>query len=207
METRLVQFREKPLEMLFLDDRHCFTAETIGTALEYSEPAIRIAEILRRNKEEFEEGIDYLITQFALSGQRREMLVFFQTGVNLLGMFSKQPLAKEFRRWAKQVLAAVQQAAPPPGPEEFREQYLSLAREHITLQSRYISRLEGELEARDRRIKRASPKPVSAEEETEIIRLFRTHQLTQTQIARQVGRSSAVVSFILRREKQQGGEQ
>jgi len=136
MNQSIVSFHERQLNLLEIDGRKAFTAETIGNALGYpNNPRKRIAEIFRRNVDEFEEEIDFRRTQIAStsgSGGRQETLVFFQTGVNLIGMFSKQPLAKEFRKWAKKVLAAVAAAAEKQ-PLTLEHKYIALLEKHAGL--------------------------------------------------------------------------
>lgn len=104
--NQLIKFQEKSIEMLTVNGRPALTAETIGKALGYAEPRDAINTLFNRNRDEFNENEDYLYPQIEGAGQRRETLVFFSSGAILLCMFSKQPLAKEFRKWAKQVLAA-----------------------------------------------------------------------------------------------------
>lgn len=207
MTTQLVQFREKSLEMLSIDGRHCFTAEIIGVALEYSEPRKSIGKIFRQYSEEFEEEIDYLRHRFDVAGQRREALVFFQTGVNLIGMFSKQPLAKEFRRWAKQVLAAVQQQPrdlPTPGPSPEGRSSADLVEipltEYVGLLKDKIAALEGEISRRPLRRKSLKPRPFTEADREQILELARQGH-SQKEIARVTGRSGSVVCILINEAK------
>lgn len=207
MNAELVQFREKSLEILSIEGRRCFTAETIGAALEYSNPRDAIGDIFRRNKEEFEDDVDYLRLQTASAGQRREMLIFFQPGVNLIGMFSKQPLAKEFRRWAKQVLAAVQQQPrdlPTPGPSPEGRSSADLVEipltEYVGLLKDKIAALEGEISRRPLRRKSLKPRPFTEADREQILELARQGH-SQKEIARVTGRSGSVVCILINEAK------
>jgi len=203
MNAELVQFREKSLEILSIEGRRCFTAETIGAALEYSDPNRRITELFRRNQEEFEDGLDYLRTQIASSGQRREVLIFFQPGVNLIGMFSQQPLAKEFRRWAKQVLAAVQ-GLPAPGSFPEGKSSADLVEipltEYLGLLKDKIAALEGEISRRPLRRKSLKPRKFTEADREQILELARQGH-SQKEIARVTGRSGSVVSILINEAK------
>lgn len=207
LSTQLVQFKDKQLELFIIEERHCFTAETIGAALEYSNPREAINKIFQRNQEEFEENHDYLRSQIDFAGQRREALVFFQPGVNLIGMFSKQPLAKEFRRWAKQVLAAVQQQPrdlPTPGPSPEGRSSADLVEipltEYVGLLKDKIAALEGEISRRPLRRKSLKPRPFTEADREQILELARQGH-SQKEIARVTGRSGSVVCILINEAK------
>lgn len=108
-QSEVVRFHNHNLHVVLVNGKKGFTSETVGKALEYSKPRKSVNKIFSRYEDEFEEGVDYLSGVKLVPGSRnQEMTVFFQTGVILIGMFSKQPLAKDFRQWAKHVLASVQ---------------------------------------------------------------------------------------------------
>jgi len=107
-QSQVVRFQNHHLQVVEIDGKKGFTSETIGYALEYAEPRRQVVRQFNRNKEEFESGVDYSVVNLTTDAGERETTVFFQTGVMLIGMFSKQPLAKDFRQWAKHVLASVQ---------------------------------------------------------------------------------------------------
>jgi hypothetical protein len=127
--SHLTHFEGNELLVIEVNGRRAFTAETVGKALEYEKPGPSINNIHRRNDKEFEQGIDWDWFN-AERGQidpaerhqidapkksRYSTRIYYQTGVNLIGMLSDQPKAALFRRWAKQVLAAHQ--APHEDPE------------------------------------------------------------------------------------------
>lgn len=123
MQTLPVRFEAQPLDLVVTDDgRRAFTAEMVGVALEYAEPRKHIMNLFSRYRDEFEDEVDFCVLKLrtqidGLSGGRgsgaKDTMLFFQTGVNLLGFFSKQPKAKLFRRWAKHVLAGSQAGGAP----------------------------------------------------------------------------------------------
>ncbi len=108
--TEIVQFHGHELEVVEQEGRRALTAEEVGAALEYGEPRKAVLKILERNRDEFEEGVDCSVVKLTTEAGQRETTVFYRTGCALLGMFSKQPRAKEFRRWAKKILVGQQQA-------------------------------------------------------------------------------------------------
>lgn len=104
--NQLIKFQEQSIEMLNINGRPALTAETIGKALGYVDPRVAINKMFYAHKDEFEVGVDVTVTKTVTVTGEKDTNVFFSTGVVLLTMFSNQPLAKEFRKWAKQVLAA-----------------------------------------------------------------------------------------------------
>jgi len=208
MNSQIVKFEGKDLEMLIVNGQRAFSSETVGLALEYAQPRDAINKIFERNNDEFEEGIDYLRHQLDLAGQRRKITVFFQTGVNLIGMFSDQPLAKSFRRWAKHVLAGVQ---------ALQEQQASVAESTINIPiSEYIHLLKSRIEFLENRarafdqpqvkVRQAkstrylSYRPVTPEDE-KIVMLLVEQGMSKLDIARRLGRCRAVINRIFNTAK------
>lgn len=141
MQTLPVRFEAQPLDLVVTDDgRRAFTAEMVGVALEYDEPSRQINKLHRRHGVEFEQGVDWdwfdpehSPVMEAERGQtgptaRYATRIYYQTGVNLLGFFSRQPKAKLFRRWAKHVLAG-RQAGGAPAVDPAAQALLGMAQQ------------------------------------------------------------------------------
>lgn len=111
------EFFGTPLSIIDHAGRKWLTAEEVGLALGYAEANARIgiSNLYNRHADEFTEGDDTCVINLNWRGQQRELRVFSSNGCNLLGFFSSTPRAKDFRAWAKQMLAgrlAVQPSAP-----------------------------------------------------------------------------------------------
>lgn len=109
----LADFHGQSLNIIDHAGQRWLTAEQIGLALGYNPATARqgIIKLYNRNADEFSEA-DTCEVNLASQGQLRAMRIFSSTGCNLLGFLASTPRAKEFRAWAKQVLAA--QPAPTP---------------------------------------------------------------------------------------------
>ena len=219
VNKELAVFNGKQLEVLVIDGRRAFTAEMVGKGLNYGSPSRRIREIFNRHIDEFEEGKDFLRAQIAPSfrkGGKQKSLVFFQTGVNLIGMFSKQPLAKEFRRWAKHVLTAAQQASarvqatnaltaktqpaavnggvPVKKYLEVLEENNRLLREKLN----YLNAKQPKPKAAGRIGSGRKPRVPLTDAEIDQIKALLYQGLSYGEIGRKIGRSRTAVSLIAR---------
>ena len=89
------------------------TAEEAGLCLGYTAANASggVRKLYERNRDEFTDA-DACRVNLTRQGQSRGMLIFSLAGCNLLGFFANTPRSKEFRAWAKQVLAG--QAPVPP---------------------------------------------------------------------------------------------
>ena len=189
MSTKLMKFHNTQMERLEIHGRHCFTAEAIGSALRYSDPRKNINTLFNRNSDEFEKNFDYGDVKLTSPGGIQQVRVFFQTGVNLIGMFSGQPLAKEFRRWAKMVLANIQ-----VDPEIQRLTTMEIP------MTEYVGLLKSRIEYLESKVnkpKRRNSRPLTSEV-IEQIKLLKDEGLSQKQIAEQTGRSRATISYVSR---------
>lgn len=89
------EFAGQDLDVLERDGDTWFTAEQIGAALGYSEPAIAINKIYRRHADELVRHTSQ--TSLVYEAGKREARVFTEQGVYLLTMFSRKPRAAAFR--------------------------------------------------------------------------------------------------------------
>jgi len=141
-QTAVAKFHDNDLEVITVAGSHAFTAETVGKALGYSEPRIAINKIFTRRKHEFKLGADYSVTNLVTEVGERPTTVFFLTGVILLCMFSDQPVAVEFREWAKHVLANQEPAARAEWSHSFQ-----LTKQEISVPvTEYIGLLKNRIE-------------------------------------------------------------
>ncbi|MDM7462303.1 MAG: BRO family protein [Tepidimonas taiwanensis] len=92
--------------------RRWLTARDVGRCLGYAEDKASqsINNLFARHADEFSSE-DTCIIKLMTQGQGRDVRIFSQTGCILLAMFANTARAKDFRAWAKRVLAA---ALPAP---------------------------------------------------------------------------------------------
>jgi len=108
LQTIAANFHGTTVDIISHDNRKWLTAEQIGLCLGYNpaNASAGIRNLYNRNIEEFSDT-DACRINLMRQGQNRESLIFSVTGCNLLGFFSNTARAKEFRAWAKQVLAGM----------------------------------------------------------------------------------------------------
>ncbi len=106
-----VHFDGVTLDIIDHNGRRWITAEQLGRCLGYAPEKARTAvtNLYGRHKDEFTEH-DTCAIKLMAQGQMREIRIFSDTGCNLASFFANTPNAKRFRAFAKEVLAARQQA-------------------------------------------------------------------------------------------------
>lgn len=113
-------FFGQPLDIIDHAGKRWLTAEQIGRALGYQPDKARqgINNLYNRHADEFTEADTFVIKLMTNpQGGNPTTRIFSDTGCTLLGFFANTARAKEFRVWAKQVLAArPATAAPARGP-------------------------------------------------------------------------------------------
>ena len=181
----------------------------IAQALGYAN-SDAISRIYRRNADEFAPDMSQTVKlpdlggQIDRPGQIRENRIFSLRGAHLLGMFASTPPAKRFRRWVLDVLegkaqpARAAQAAPQQGDlfggnglQPFDE--LALLRQLNAAQARLVELLEIQIRGK----KRNRPQPLTVDE-IKLARSLKSQGVSQSAIARHMGRSQATISLILR---------
>lgn len=123
-QKAIVRYFEKvPVEFIEKDGELYVTAEAVGRALGYSEPRIAVMKIIERKSDEFEglTGVTKLVTP----GGMQDVTVLSRDAVNLVGFFSKQPMAKKFRKFVLSVLREINEkgfyASPNQGLPQVQE--------------------------------------------------------------------------------------
>ena len=141
MATQLttVPFEGTNLTVIDHNDQRWLTAEQIGLALGYAEQNARdgIVRLFNRHKDEFTED-DTCTVKLTAQGQARDFRIFSATGCHLLSFFSNTPRAKQFRAWAKAVLAG---QAATPGSMEGVEQRLGKVEHNLGIMAENMAAL------------------------------------------------------------------
>ena len=96
MNNQLV-FKSHTLTPVIVNNQPFLGVSQIGTALNYADPT-RLIKIYLSHADEFTPDMSFLTT-VETSGGKQQARVFSLRGCHLLAMFSKTPVAKEFRRW------------------------------------------------------------------------------------------------------------
>lgn len=91
------QFNNITIDFIEQDEDYWLTAKTIGNALGYRSPRKSIMNLYHAHKDEIEEYASLL--ELSTPGGPQETTIFSERGIYLLLMFSKQPIAKRFRKW------------------------------------------------------------------------------------------------------------
>ncbi len=175
----------------------------IATALGY-ERADAIARIHKRNADEFTQEMTDTVNLTVSGNLQSSTRIFSLRGAYLLGMFASTPPAKRFRRWVLDVLegkARPARAAQPAAqqgdlfggavPLAFDE--LTLLRQLYATQTRLVQLLEEQIKGR----RRTRPQPLTVDE-IKLARSLKAQGVSQSAIARHMGRSQATISLILR---------
>ena len=114
-----IEFNGAQLRVIAHEGQRWLTAEQVGNCLGYAEANARqgIINLHNRHADEFKSQ-DTCEINLISQGQGRSVRIFSPSGCNLLGFFASTPRAKEFRVWAKNVLAgqpAQLEAVAQPG--------------------------------------------------------------------------------------------
>ena len=126
-------FNGRTLRVVDHEGKRWMTAEQIGLALGYDPANARkgVLKVYQRHADEFTDE-DTFVVKLATNpqGGNPNNRLFSATGCNMLGMFANTSLAKEFRIWAKRVLAG-QQSLPHPKTTEERVDRLESAMQEM----------------------------------------------------------------------------
>lgn len=121
-------FEDTPVDFFLVNGEPWFTAEAIGRALQYANPRIAVMRIRNQHRkgvsvsdtpcDNFVSSVTETVTdefdgfvsviKMMTEGGVQELTVFSIEGLNLICMFSLQPRARAFRKWAVSVLKEIQ---------------------------------------------------------------------------------------------------
>ena len=90
-------FKNQTIIPIIVNNLPFLGVSQIATALNYTQPQ-RIVELYNRHADEFTPDMSFLTT-VDTAGGKQQVRVFSLRGCHLLAMFSKTPVAKEFRKW------------------------------------------------------------------------------------------------------------
>ena len=94
------------------------SSRDIGVALDYADPAKAINTLFGLHKDEFDnDSTRILVSRVRQNEPPSKIREFSVEGIILLSMFSEKPKAKDFRKWAKSVLAEVSTTGSYIAPE------------------------------------------------------------------------------------------
>ena len=106
--SKIVQFHSKNIELATVNNQLCITQVQLGHALGYTRGDV-VGQLFKAHADEFTPDMT-CTSDLLVQGQMRKVRVFSLRGCHLLAMFSKTPVAKEFRRW---VLDLIEQQNQP----------------------------------------------------------------------------------------------
>lgn len=99
------------------------TSSELAKALEYSSSK-SISTLFSRNADEFSPAMTQVIEMMTSGNYRKKVRLFSIRGAHLIAMFSNTPVAKEFRKWALDVLDNEVSAFPIPEKRQFTDEEL-----------------------------------------------------------------------------------
>lgn len=109
MQNQVVVFNNHNLDIVSKNGQPYLTAPQIGAALGYNR-SDKVTQIYNRHSDEFTSDMSDTL-KLRLSGNLvTEVRVFSLRGCHLLAMFSKTPVAKEFRKWVLDLIESHNQA-------------------------------------------------------------------------------------------------
>lgn len=105
--TNQLAFHNTQLNIVTHNNQSWLTAKELAKALNYKNTK-SIANLYNENEDEFTIGMSLVIDSVTNgingSSRRLKMRIFSLRGAHLIAMFSRTPVAKEFRRWVLDVL-------------------------------------------------------------------------------------------------------
>ena len=111
MNTQLT-FKSHTLTPVIVNNQPYLETRQIGIALGYTRGDV-VGQLYKAHADEFTPDMT-CTSDLVVQGQKRKVRVFSLRGCHLLAMFSKTPVAKEFRRWVLDLIEQHNQSAPAP---------------------------------------------------------------------------------------------
>jgi hypothetical protein len=101
------EFLGTPVSILDHAGRRWLTARDVGRCLGYEDPSRKVIHLYQRHADEFGPDDTFVLNLGTNpQGGNPNTRIFSRSGCVLLAMFANTPRAKDFRAWAKRVLAA-----------------------------------------------------------------------------------------------------
>ena len=113
MNNQLV-FKSHTLTPVIVNNQPYLRGQQIAVALNYNRDDI-VAQLYNNHADEFTPDMSFLTT-VETSGGKQQARVFSLRGCHLLAMFSKTPVAKEFRRWVLDLIEQRNQTISETAP-------------------------------------------------------------------------------------------
>ncbi len=103
-------FKNQKIVPVMINGQPYLRVPQIAVALQYKK-ADRVNELYARHADEFTPDMTFL-TEVDTAGGKQQVRVFSLRGCHLLAMFAKTPVAKDFRRWALDLIEQRTQPIP-----------------------------------------------------------------------------------------------
>lgn len=100
--TTLV-FRNTVLETISHNGQIWFTSSVLAKALQYSSSK-SVTDLYHKNSDEFADHMSKVVDSTTLGKSRNKTRIFSLRGAHLIAIFSRTPVAKEFRKWVLDIL-------------------------------------------------------------------------------------------------------
>ncbi|WP_350338135.1 BRO-N domain-containing protein [Symbiopectobacterium purcellii] len=98
-----LMFRNTVIETISHNGQIWFTSAELAKALEYADPKA-VSGLYNSNKDEFATGMSQVVESTTSGNYRKKTRIFSLRGAHLVAMFSRTPVAKEFRKWVLDLL-------------------------------------------------------------------------------------------------------
>lgn len=207
------EFHGTSLSIIDRDGQKWLTAEEVGRCLGYDESNARkgVMKLYERHGDEFSEA-DTCVVNLTTQGQGRAMRIFSAEGCVMLAMFANTPRAKEFRQWAKRVLAGQPVAvAQPPAVDLHLAREIGQLKDMVNAQNQVIIGLYQRIDTAQRGQIRAvtsllslQKRQAAADAKALVIELA-SAGIERSEIARRTGKTLNHIRQILFNERH--GEQ
>lgn len=106
--SNIVQFNSQQIELINRNNQPFITQIQLGRALGYTRGDV-VGQLYKAHSDEFTPDMT-CTSDLLVQGQKRKVRVFSLRGCHLLAMFSKTPVAKEFRKWVLDLIESHNQA-------------------------------------------------------------------------------------------------
>ncbi|WP_238392804.1 BRO family protein [Buttiauxella sp. 3AFRM03] len=103
VQNNALTFHNVTFNPIVADQQVWLTSAELAKALKYSSTK-SISTLFSRNADEFTPAMTQVIEMMTSGNYRKKVRVFSIRGAHLVAMFSTTPVAKEFRRWALDVM-------------------------------------------------------------------------------------------------------